>query len=196
MKIIILIVLSVWSVHIYATENKLTGLTPSEEKVIVTIGKKATTKVAQKLMKTMLGDIKATGLAGAARTWTKSVGLINEVADSFNMGMKIRRPTYQYRNPTNKPNDIDKVALDFFLSEEFDDDKYFSRKIEGKNGTSYVYYQPYPVTEKCLSCHSSKMSDEVKVVLDEKYPNDRSRNIKVGALYALIRVDLPESALK
>ena len=144
----------------------------------------------------MLGDIKATGLAGAARTWTKSVGLINEVADSFNMGMKIRRPTYQYRNPTNKPNDIDKVALDFFLSEKYDDTKYFSRKIEGNNGTSYVYYQPYPVTKKCLSCHSSKMSEEVKAVLDEKYPNDLSRNIKVGALYALIRIDIPELALK
>jgi len=196
MKTIFFLFLSTCSGFIFASSGNLVDLTPSEEKALVDIGKKATIKVSQKLMKTMLGDIKATGLAGAARTWSKSPGLINKVADSFNMGMKIRRPTYQYRNPTNKPNDIDKVALDFFLSEEYDDDKYFSRKIEGKNGTTYVYYQPYPVTEKCLSCHSSKMSDEVKVVLDEKYPNDRSRNIKVGALYALIRVDLPESALK
>jgi hypothetical protein len=189
-------VLSIWSMVIFATENKLTGLTPSEEKAIVAIGKQATAKVAQKLMKTMLGDIKATGLAGAARTWSKSPGLINEVADSFNMGMKIRRPTYQYRNPTNKPDDIDKVALDYILSKKYDDANTFSRKIEGKSGTSYVYYQPYPVTKKCLSCHSSKMSDEVKAVLDEKYPNDLSRNIKVGELYALIRIDLPEAALK
>ena len=196
MKTIIFIFLSTWSGFIFASSGNLVELTPSEEKALVDIGKKATIKVSQKLMKTMLGDIKATGLAGAARTWSKSPGLINEVADSFNMGMKIRRPTYKYRNPNNKPNDIDKIALDFFLSDKAEDADYFSGKIEGENGTTYVYFQPYPVKKKCLSCHSSKMSDEVKAVLDEKYPNDLSRNIQVGELYALIRIDLPEAAIK
>ncbi len=196
MKIVILIFLAYWSTLTLASENILVKLSPTEEKTLTNIGNKAATSVSQLLMKTMVADIKSVGVAEAARGWSKSVNLINNTADSFNLGMKIRRPTYQYRNPVNKPDDLDKVALDFFLSKESEDSKYFARKVAGKNGYRYLYYKPMYVTQKCLLCHSENMADDVKAVLDEKYPNDLSRDLKLAALRALIRVELPESAIK
>jgi len=196
MKKVLLICISCWSMFLFASEEPLIELSSSEEKVLSDIGHKAAGMVSKRLMNTMLGDIKSVGLAEAARGWSKSVALINDTADSFNLGMKIKRPTYQYRNPINKPDHLDQVALDFFLSSESDDASSFSRKVKGEDGYRYLYYQPMYVTKKCLLCHSANMADDVKAVLEEKYPNDLSRDLKLAELRALIRVELPESAIK
>ncbi len=66
----------------------------------------------------------------------------------------------------------------------------------GKNGYRYLYYQPMYVTQKCLLCHSDNMAEDVKAVLNEKYPNDLAQDLKLAALRAVIRVELPESAIK
>lgn len=188
--------MSCWSILTFASDEALVELTPSEDKVLANIGNEAADMVSQVLMQTMMGDIKSVGLAEAARSWSKSVAIINATADSFNLGMKIKRPTYQYRNPVNKPDNLDKVALDFFLSDESDGAEYFSRKVKGEDGYRYLYYQPMYVTQKCLLCHSENMADDVKAVLEEKYPGDLSRNLTLGALRAVIRVELPEASIK
>ncbi len=196
MKTVIFIFLSCWSISLFASEEALVELTPSEESALSDIGKKASDLVSQRLMDTMLADIKSVGLAGAAHGWSKSVNIINDIADSFELGMVIRRPTYQYRNPVNKPDKTDQIALDYFLSDESEDSRYFTRKIMANNGNRYLYYQPMYVTQKCLLCHSDKMSKDVKTVIEEKYPDDRSGNLQLGALRAVIRVELPESAIE
>jgi len=40
------------------------------------------------------------------------------------------------------------------------------------------------------------MADDVKAVLSETYPDDLSQDLKLAELRALIRVELPESAIK
>jgi len=194
-KFLSIISFSLLSQLLFASDIILYELAPNEEKQLTNIGKKASEQVLQTLMKTMLADIKSTGLAQAAHGWSKSVNIINGIADSYEIGMTIKRPTYQYRNPINKPDDIDKVALDYFLSDKSEDALSFSRKFVEKNTKHYRYYQPIYVTQKCLLCHSSKISEDVKAVLKEKYPGDRSNNLKLGQLRALIRVELPESAI-
>lgn len=66
----------------------------------------------------------------------------------------------------------------------------------GDKGTSYLYYQPMYVSQKCLLCHSTEMAEDVKAVINEKYPGDLSGDLKLGAFRAVIRVELPESAIK
>ena len=86
MKTVILIFLSCWSILLFASDEVLVELTPTEDKILTNIGEKASNQVSQLLMKTMLADIKSVGLAEAARGWSKSVNLINATADSFNLG--------------------------------------------------------------------------------------------------------------
>jgi len=195
-KIMVFILLTCWSLSISAENMALIELSPTEDKTLSTIGDKAAGLVSKSLMNTMLADIKSVGLIGAAVGWSKSVTIINETAKSFNLGMKIKRPTYQYRNPINKPDNVDKVALDFFLSSASENSKYFSGKVMGKDGYRYLYYKPMYVKKKCLLCHSDNMPDELKAVIDDKYPNDHSGHLKLGQLRALIRIELPESAMK
>jgi hypothetical protein len=184
------------STALYADEDVLVQLTPEEEQKLAAIGDEAAKQVSQQLVKTISADIKAVGIAEAARGWSKSVDIINDIADSFNLGMKIRRPTFQYRNPINKPDAIDKVALNFFQGMESADAQYFARKAVGENGTRYIYYKPMYVSKKCLLCHSLDMAEDVKAVIREKYPNDLSGNLSLGAFRAAIRVELPASAIE
>jgi hypothetical protein len=195
-KAITFIFLVSWSLSTFAEDETLVELSQVEDEILSDIGDKAANKVSKTLMATMLADIKSVGLVGAAQGWSKSVNIINETAESFNLGMKIKRPTYQYRNPINKPDNIDKVALNFFLSDVSENEKYFSRKVKGKEGYRYFYYQPMYVKNKCLLCHSEGMPEELKAVIDKKYPNDHSGNLKLAQLRALIRIELPESAIK
>lgn len=179
-----------------ANDNILIQLTPNEEEKLVAIGEEAAKLVSQRLMRTISADIKAVGLAEAARGWSKSVGIINETADSFNLDMKIRRPTFQYRNPINKPDAIDEVALNFFQASESANAKYFARKLIDEENVRYIFYKPMYVSKKCLLCHSQDMAEDVKAVIKEKYPDDRSGDLSLGDFRAAIRVDLPESAIK
>lgn len=195
-KAITLIFLACWSLAILAEDETLIELSPSEDKTLSDIGNEAASQVSKTLMTTMLADIKSVGLVGAAQGWSKSVNIINKTAESFNLGMKIKRPTYQYRNPINKPDHLDKVALNFFLSDASEDAKHFSRKVKRKEGYRYFYYKPMYVKQKCLLCHSKGMPDELKAVIDKKYPNDHSGDLKLAQLRALIRIELPESAIK
>ncbi len=195
-KAIPLILLVCYSLSTFAENETLIKLSPSEDKAVSDIGDKAAGMVSKTLMSTMLADIKSVGLVGAAQGWSKSINIINETAESFNLGMKIKRPTYQYRNPINKPDSLDIVALDFFLSSASEDSEYFSAKVKGEEGFRYLYYKPMYVKKKCLLCHSENMSNELKLVLEKKYPNDHSNNLKLAQLRALIRIELPESAIK
>ncbi|WP_085297998.1 Tll0287-like domain-containing protein [Cognaticolwellia mytili] len=195
-KAITFIFLVSWSLSTFAKGETLIELSQQEDKILSNIGDKAASKVSKTLMATMLADIKSLGLVGAAQGWSKSVNIINQTAESFNLGMKIKRPTYQYRNPINRPDDIDKVALNFFLSDASENEKYFSRKVEGEEGYRYFYYQPMYVKKKCLLCHSEDMNEELKAVIDKKYPNDHSGALELAQLRALIRIELPESAIK
>lgn len=181
---------------LFADEVSFLSLTPEEEEKLLIIGDKAAKMVSQRLVKTISADIKAKGIAEAARGWSKSVGIINDTADSFNMGMKIRRPTFQYRNPINKPDAFDRVALEYFQKEESENAKYFARKVKSGDGLVYFFYKPMYVSKKCLLCHSQDMAQDVKAVIKEKYPNDLSGDLKLGAFRAAIRVELPESALR
>jgi hypothetical protein len=195
-KAITLTFLVCWSFTVFAENAALIELSPSEDKTLSDIGDKAASMVSNVLMTTMLADIKSVGLVGAARGWSKSINIINATADSFDLGMKIKRPTYQYRNPINKPDNFDEVALNFFLSSESENSSYFTRKVMGNDGYRYLYYKPMYVTQKCLLCHSENMPDELKAVINEKYPNDHSGNLKLAQLRALIRIELPESAIR
>lgn len=40
------------------------------------------------------------------------------------------------------------------------------------------------------------MPDGLTAVIEKKYPYDRSGNLKLAQLRALIRIDLPESAIR
>lgn len=179
-----------------AAEEVLVPLTQEEEEKLVAVGNEAASLVSQRLVKTITADIKAVGVAEAARGWSKSVDIINDTAASFNLGMKIRRPTDQYRNPINKPDAFDRVALDFFQSPESGDVKYFARKLVGGDSNRYLFYKPMYVGKKCLLCHSDDMAEDVKAVLHEKYPEDLAGNLSLGTFRAAIRVELPEVSLQ
>lgn len=109
-------------------------------------------------------------------------------------GVQLRRVTLKERNPNDKPDEFEKEVLIMF-HEKFEaadltpEDDYF--EVIQKDAVSYAsYLQPLFVGGPCLTCHGdeNKMSDEIKNLLSEKYPDDKAVGYKSGDLRGAISI--------
>ena len=181
----------------FAAPTVTTDITDVEKEKILALSSKVTKKLSKNLIKTLIGDIKAKGFAQAASEWDKSLGILKSTGDSFNKGLEIKRTTFTYRNPDNKPDKIEASAVKF-LQEKYPSPQknaFYIQKISEGADTYYRYYKPLYVGKKCLNCHSDTMGDDVKAVLSKKYPEDKAGNMKLGDFRAAIRIQIPEAAI-
>lgn len=109
-------------------------------------------------------------------------------------GVQLRRVTLKERNPNDKPDEFEEDVLNMF-HEKFEEegltseDDYF--EIVQKDAVSYArYMQPLFVGGPCLTCHGdeNKMSDEIKTLLHENYPDDKAVGYKAGDLRGAISI--------
>jgi hypothetical protein len=181
----------------YAAPVVTTDISDSEKEKILALSNQVSKKLSRKLIKTLVGDIKAKGFAQAASEWSKSLGILKSVGDSFDKGLEIKRTTFIYRNPDNQPDEIEAPALKY-LQEKYPSPQkgaYYIQKITDASDTYYRYYKPMYVGKKCLNCHSETMEDDVKAVLAEKYPQDKAGKMKLGDFRAAIRIQIPAAAI-
>ncbi|MDZ7763171.1 MAG: DUF3365 domain-containing protein [Melioribacteraceae bacterium] len=94
----------------------------------------------------------------------------------------------------DKPDEFEEEVLNMF-HEKFNaedltsEDDYF--EVIQKDTVSYArYMQPLFVGGPCLTCHGdeNKMSDEIKSLLSESYPNDKAVGYKAGDLRGAISI--------
>lgn len=111
-------------------------------------------------------------------------------------GWTVRRVSSKYRNPADKPDDFEQEVLSMLESRPAAaGDEYF--RWTNENGKeSFRYMQAIRVKATCLNCHGDreKFSDELKQVLDEKYPDDHAYGFSIddyrGAFS--VKIDWPE----
>lgn len=97
-------------------------------------------------------------------------------------GVKIRRTALKYRNPENKPDEIDKeVMYRFQAVNDF-------KPIAVDMGSSYRVYKPLKTKAKCLYCHGSKsdLNPEVTKMIHKKYPHDLAVDFKLGEFRGVV----------
>jgi hypothetical protein len=175
---------------------------PDEEKKIVQIGE----EVSQKLLATLKGELvkamKEKGPTEAVKVCSqKALVLTKQVEEEVDHGIKIKRTSFKFRNPANAPDEYEKQALRYFeetYKKKKELPKYYIQKVQEDGKTYYRYYKPLVVAPVCLTCHGDEKSMN-KSVLDEIkriYPNDLARGYKVGDFRGVIRVSIPEEALK
>ena len=121
-----------------------------------------------------------------------AIALTNAIGEETNT--KIKRATFQPRNRNNTPDMFEeKVLLNF--QEKFDagtltneDDYLEVLKIDSSYYARYM--TPLFVQGPCLSCHGdmNNLSDDVKKLLKEKYPDDAAIGYKAGDLRGAISI--------
>ncbi len=126
---------------------------------------------------------------------TRALPLTDAIADSFDVAISVKRTTNRYRNPANAPDKAEQAALEHFeevLTTEGSLPSSYMQKISTGDGVVYRYYHPMQVAGVCLTCHGPReqMSDKLRSVIDQKYPNDRATGYGPGDFRGVIRVEM------
>ncbi len=108
---------------------------------------------------------------------------LSELVSKSHIGATFRVTSENYRNPQNKPDSFENVAINALGKKE----KTF---IETFEGNTYRYSIPLYVTEACIKCHGKPENAPKEVI--EKYGSERAFGYKVGDIRGIITVNLPK----
>ena len=178
------------------------NLKPTDKKKIVEIGE----LTANRLLMTLKGELVKTLKDDPSKAIDvcsqKAIPLTKKVEEEVDHGIKIKRTSFKYRNPSNAPDTYEKEALKYFeenLKEKGSLPKYYIQKVKEEDGKVYYrYYKPLKVKAVCLTCHGEKkyIDENIYKKIKSIYPNDKAINYKVGDFRGVIRVSIPLEALK
>ncbi len=183
------------------TAGKRSSLDPETEKKVVEIGKKAT----MTLLKTLLGEV-TTSLEEKGPVATinycseRAYPLTDSISEAF--GVKIKRTTFKYRNPKNKPDKYEEEALRYFekfFKEGKKPPAHYVQKVKVGDKLVYRYYFPLKVLKLCLTCHGTPGKDikpEVYEAIKKKYPEDKAVGYKEGDFRGVVRVEIPAERVR
>lgn len=122
-----------------------------------------------------------------------------EVADdiaagvSGETGLEVGRTSLRVRNASNAPDDWETEGLNYF-SEAIADGtpreelSYFT-VVERGDEPVLRWMSPIMMGEVCQTCHGTDVSDEVKAVIAEYYPNDLATGFRAGELRGAFTVE-------
>ena len=142
-------------------------------------------KVLGKALKGEVGkNLKAdpTGVKAALFCTQNAKEVAKKAMANFPENIRVRRTAIKYRNPENKPDELDlKVMNQFKEAIEVKKKKIKPIVVKADDNTTRVYV-PLIVEQACLKCHGDveKMNPEVVKIIKEKYPNDKAVGFKVG----------------
>ncbi|MEJ5367021.1 MAG: DUF3365 domain-containing protein [Bryobacteraceae bacterium] len=145
------------------------------------------------LMELLGEELKRGGYAGAVRACSE---LAQNVTEEFGRerGLEIRRVSLRARNPKDQPDEWEAAKLTEWekaYKPGTPPEEVFEVVEEG--GRRYArYLKPIVVQAMCLGCHGGResMAEEVRQVLDERYPRDRATGYKAGDLRGAFSVTL------
>ncbi|NPA13265.1 MAG: DUF3365 domain-containing protein [Aquificae bacterium] len=174
-----------------------TDLPPKRIKVIKDYGEDAAQMLLSELKKELKNALKTKGPVGAIEVCNKRAMEITREVEEEIGDIKLKRTSFKYRNPLNKPDKYEAEALTFFektLKETGKLPPYYIQKLDGE----YRYYKPLKVQNVCLTCHGDPkyMDEKVLQKIRELYPNDKAIGYKPGDFRGAIRVSIPEEVIK
>jgi len=155
-------------------------------KYIKIVGKALKGEVAKRLKKD------PTGVEAAKFCSLKANEVAKKAMENFPKNIKVRRTAIKYRNPNNKPDDIDlKVMQEYQKSLNSNNVSLKPKVVKVDSNTTRVY-KPLLVENACMKCHGDikKTNQEVSKIIKEHYPNDKAFGFKLGDLRGVIVAEI------
>lgn len=150
----------------------------------------------QALLNELEGAIKEKGLVNAVSYCSeRALPITDSLSKAYNVSIK--RTSFNYRNPKNKPDKYEAKALKYFENKVKKGEKpeYYIQTFKRDGKTVYRFYKPLFVKPLCLNCHGIEGKNIPKNVLEEilkRYPKDRARGYSVDNFRGVIRVEFVE----
>lgn len=158
-------------------------LTPEEQAKYITKGKSITMFSFKAFTKELTDAINHGGIQYAVGYCQLNA---SRLVDSLSRVHKvsISRISNKYRNPADKPDELDKTVLDSYQEQFARGDK-LQPHLEATN-TQVIFYSPILILDPmCLNCHGdpgSTMPRENYDFIKSKYPDDMATGYQYGDL--------------
>ena len=174
-----------------------------DESTIIGMGDSAAKLLAKTLLKNLTDELKTGDHIGAMSYCNEHAQILTKtINDSLPPGIKVNRTSMKYRNPVNKPTEIEQEVLSIFESkinknQPIPDHYYIEKVSPDSSKIIYHYFKPIKTTSLCLDCHGQKadIAPEITDLLKEKYPNDLAVGYKSGDFRGLIHVTIENGVI-
>lgn len=130
-----------------------------------------------------------------------AVQITNMVGKRQPKGVLIKRVSNKLRNPSNKMDELDQTAWEYFESVKKDTGSYpknFMSKLRSKSDRTFNifrFYEPLIISKACLQCHGESIQPMVNKEIQKLYSNDKAIGYKEGDLRGLIVVQVTPQAI-
>ena len=148
-------------------------------------------QLADQVRGVLFEELKKGGYPGAVQACSE---LAQEITRQFNTqpGHLIRRVSLKYRSPRDIPDDYEKGKLEEF--DRLQQERRLPPEIFEIQRVGHQpllrYMKPLITLPMCLPCHGprEKIPEEVKGILERKYPHDRATEYRTGDVRGAISV--------
>lgn len=154
---------------------------------------------AQKELITALQEaISEKGVPGAIRfCQVEALPILKKVADQY--GVTVRRASFDYRNPEDKPSPEEEPILDTYVYNMENELANEPNVQKLENGEVLLFTKAIQIPNAlCLNCHGKPNEDisaETLAVIDELYPDDKAKNHQIGDLRGMWSIRIPKKEL-
>jgi hypothetical protein len=197
LTVLLLIISCFFSISFIQTEDSL----PTDvKKKIIKIGEEASAKLMKTLKGHLTEALAENDLVTAFEVCaTIAYSLTEEIQDSLPQGIKLKRTSFKYRNPKNKPDPEEEKILRYFekeLAKKGSLPNYYIQDVKAQG--EFRYYKPMTAGKLCLKCHGEieLLDREVVLSLRENYPDDRAIGYVLGDFRGVVCVAVPAENLK
>lgn len=172
-------------------------MTPRVEEAVREAGAPAADALLSTLVTRLSGALQHGGAVSAIEFCSTSAseltaGVVRE------QGLDIKRTSLRYRNAANAPDQAETEALRFFESALAESGDLPDDWVQKVGREEYRYYRPLVVSYPCLGCHGdlAAIDPAVRVVLDDRYPNDLATGYALGDFRGVVRVSVPADVVE
>lgn len=149
----------------------------------------------QELMTKLTTALEEKGAAEAvAFCNVEALPSLKKVSDEY--GVKIRRVSHDFRNPSDQPDEMEEMLLQAYEYNEENGIESKPNVQELPGGELLLYTKAIKIPGKlCLNCHGEpgkEITEETISKLDELYPEDKAKGHKVADLRGMWSISIPK----
>jgi len=114
-------------------------------------------------------------------------------------GARVGRTALRVRNPSNAPDELERVVLEQFATDLGSGpiDRPLEAMFEIRRGDAVErhYMRAIPTDALCLTCHGETVAPELAAAIARNYPGDQATGFKLGQLRGAFSVVWPATSL-
>ena len=164
-------------------------LTPEEQAKLISEGKAVTMFSFKALSSELIKAIETGGVEKAVDyCHLEAIPLTDSLSKNYKA--EIKRVSDKYRNPGNKPDELDMKVISAYR-QQLANDQELQPHLEVTGDTVYYYSPILILNPLCLQCHGepgNTMQPENDRFIKAKYPEDKATGYKLGDLRGVWKV--------